>query len=146
MKKKHIIYSLILCILFVYLLWIAFGAMVGGLTHSKRLGKTNYYLVEGITQNVDLRYEFSEYNRFWESIVDGHITDAYWNEQYILITQYYSYENRDSIEGYYIIKMLPPVKKGVPWETAKFSTKEEYEQKKQELSLNEKEMQHTVFR
>jgi hypothetical protein len=38
--------------------------------------------------------------------------------------------------------MLPPVKKGVPWEKTGILSKEEYENKKQELRLNEKEMQH----
>jgi hypothetical protein len=38
--------------------------------------------------------------------------------------------------------MLPPVEKGVPWEKTGLLSKEEYEQKKQELLLNENEMKH----
>jgi hypothetical protein len=146
MKKKYIIYGLVLCILFVYLLWIAFGVMVGGLTRSKRLGKTNYSLLENVTPNVGLYYDFTEDRDIAVCVVEGHITDAYWNEKYILVTQYYNYEKSDSITGYYIVKILPPVEKGVPWKKIKLTTKEEYEQKKQELGINEKEMKHTIFK
>ena len=50
-----------------------------------------------------------------EGVVGGCIKDIYWNEQYILVKTHYG-ANSDSIEGYYIVKLLPPVKKGVPWE------------------------------
>jgi hypothetical protein len=142
MKKRYIIYGLILSVLFVYLLWIAFGIMLGGLTRSKRLGKTNYYLVESVTPNVDLSFQYPDEREGFYNVVEGHIINAYWNEQYILVTQYYNYEKSDSITGYYIIKMLPPVEKGVPWENTKFETKEEYERKKQELGLDEEKMKH----
>ncbi|KAA6302574.1 MAG: hypothetical protein EZS26_001081 [Candidatus Ordinivivax streblomastigis] len=146
MKKKHII---IIIISSVLLCLFIFGALLGGLggfTCSKRLGKTNYYLFKsaGANSMVNLSYEYSDMQDMLVGVVEGHITDAYWNEQYILVTQYYG--RNDSIEGYYIVKMLPPVEKGVPWEKTKFATKEEYEQKKQELSLNEKEMKHIVFK
>ena len=64
-----------------------------------------------------------------EGVVGGCIKDIYWNEQYI-------------IEGYYIVKLLPPVKKGVPWEKIGPLSKEEYGQKKLELHLNEEKMKH----
>ena len=46
------------------------------------------------------------------------------------------------VEGYYIVKLLPPVKKGVPWEKIGPLFKEEYGQKKLELHLNEEKMKH----
>ncbi|KAA6302573.1 MAG: hypothetical protein EZS26_001080 [Candidatus Ordinivivax streblomastigis] len=144
MKKKHII---IIIISSVLLCLFIFGALLGGLggfTRYKRIGKTNYYLVEGVNNVFDLHFKDPKYNSFGEGIIEGRISDIYWNDQYILVTQYAV--NSDSIEGYYIVKMLPPVEKGVPWEETKFATKEEYEQKKQELSLNEKEMKHIVFK
>ncbi|KAA6302575.1 MAG: hypothetical protein EZS26_001082 [Candidatus Ordinivivax streblomastigis] len=144
MKKKHII---IIIISSVLLCLFIFGALLGGLggfTRYKRIGKTNYYLAENIANIVELYHQYPEERRGFYNVLRGRITDAYWNDQYILATQYAV--NSDSIEGYYIVKMLPPVEKGVPWEETKFATKEEYEQKKQELSLNEKEMKHIVFK
>ena len=69
-----------------------------------------------------------------EGVVGGCIKDIYWNEQYILVKTHYG-ANSDSIEGYYIVKLLPPVKKGP-------LSKEEYGQKKLELHLNEEKMKH----
>jgi len=42
--------------------------------------------------------------------------------------------------------MLPPVKKGVPWEKTDLLSKEEYEHKKMELNLNENEMKHIYIK
>ncbi|GHT88472.1 hypothetical protein FACS189474_3790 [Bacteroidia bacterium] len=141
MKKRYIALIIIGTVLFILFI---FGWVLGSFdfTHYKRLGKTNYELMEDVSSFVGLYYTYP--NDLSVGVVEGHITDAYWNEQYILVTQYYG--RNDSIEGYYIVKMLPPVEKGVPWEKTKFATKEEYEQKKQELSLNEKEMKHITFK
>ena len=76
-----------------------------------------------------------------EGVVGGCIKDIYWNEQSILVKTHYG-ANSDSIEGYYIVKLLPPVKKGVPWEKIGPLSKEEYGQKKLELHLNEEKMKH----
>jgi hypothetical protein len=145
MKKKHLVLIIIGTILFILFI---FGGVLGSFdfTRSKRIGKTNYYLFEstGANSMVNLSYEYPDMKDMFVRVVSGRIIDAYWNEQYILVTQYAV--SSDSIEGYYIVKMLLPVKKGVPWKKTKFSTKEEYEQKKQELSLNEKEMKHIIFR
>jgi hypothetical protein len=140
MKKKHIVLTLIgtIClILFIFM------SVLGSFdfTRSKRLGKTDYYLVDGNppgTPYWGLYHKDRE-----EGIVSGRVTDIYWNEQYILATRQHIWN--DSIIGYYIVKMLPPVKKGVPWEKIGPLSKEEYEQKKQELQLNEKEMKHKRF-
>jgi len=138
MKKKHIVLLLIGSVLF--LLFI-FGMLLGSFdfTHSKRLGKTDYYLVENISNVIGLYYKPNNHDGFY-CVLEGRLIDAYCNEQYILVSQYAI--KSDSIEGYYIIKMLPPVKKGVTWEKIGPLSKEEYEQKKQELKLNEKEMKH----
>jgi hypothetical protein len=143
MKKRYIVLIITGIILFIL---FVFGSVLGSFdfTRSKRIGKTNFYLVEGVNNVFDLHYKDAETNSFGEGIIDGRITDIYWNEQYILLTQYAV--RSDSVTGYYIVKMLSHVKKGVPWKTIKLSTKEEYEQKKQELSLNEKEMKHIIFR
>jgi hypothetical protein len=134
MKKKNIILILVL-----------FGILSGScdITRTKRLGKTNYYLVDGVAPfpSWGLYYEDAEINSFTEAIVAGNVIDVYWNEQYILATQYAL--KSDSIKGYYIVKMLPlGMKKGTPCEKTGPLSKEEYEQKKQELQLNEKEMRH----
>jgi hypothetical protein len=134
MKKKYIILLLVLsCILL--------GSC--DFTRSKRLGKTNYYLVDGNppgTSYWGLYYQYPDMSEWFVGVFEGQVTDIFWNDEYIFATLY-DFKN-DSIEGYYIIKMLPPVEKGVPWEKIGILSKEEYEQKKQELLLNEKEMNH----
>ena len=45
-------------------------------------------------------------------------------------------------KGYYIIKTLPLVEKGVPWERMGPLSGDNYEQMKQELHLDEKDMRH----
>lgn len=101
--------------------------------------KTDYYLVDGCPPGT--RYWGLYHRDRLEGIVGGCIKDIYWNEQYILVKIHYG-ANSDSIEGYYIVKMLPPVKKGVPWEKIRPLSKEEYGQKKLELHLNEEKMKH----
>jgi hypothetical protein len=103
------------------------------------LGKTNYYLVDGVAPGWGLYHTYQEDGGFY-GVLENHIPDVYWNDEYILATQYVL--KSDSIKGYYIIKMLPPVETGVPWIKIGPLSKEEYEQKKQELLLNEKEMEH----
>jgi hypothetical protein len=133
--KTRIKKDIIICILlFVVLLLIVDSNM-----RPTRLGKTNYYLMDD-PGPLELYCIDKGSNSFYECVVSGRITDIYWNEQYILTTQCDVWS--DSIAGYYIVKMLPSVEKGVPWEKTKLLSKEEYEQKKQELLLNEKEMKH----
>jgi hypothetical protein len=142
MKKKYIIMILTCSVLFIlFIFGIALGSF--DFTRSKRLGKTNYYLVESVANVVGLYHQYPDERDGFYNVIEGRIIDAYWNEQYILVTQYAV--NSDSIEGYYIVKMLPPVKTGVPWKKMGLLTKEDYEQKKQELLLNEEEMKYKRF-
>jgi hypothetical protein len=107
-----------------------------------RLGKTDYYLMSD-PMSLKLYYKWPD-GYYSEPLFPGRVTDVYWNEQYILVTR--SDVWSDSIEGYYIIKMLPfGTKRGVPCEKTGLLSKEEYEQKKQELGLNEKEMKYKRF-
>ena len=141
MKKKTVLALLcsVLVILFI------FGLVLGSFDFScsKRLGKTNFYLTKSISDVVGLYYEYPEMQEMFICVLSGRITDVYCNKQYILTTEY-AVQN-DSITGYYIVKMLSPVEKGVPWEKIGPLSKGEYEQKKQELNLNEKEMSHMSF-
>ena len=73
-------------------------------------------------------------------MLDACIANVNWNEQYILVTS--CNVQNDSIKGYYIVKMLPSVKEGAPWEKTGPLSADEYKQKKQELHLNEKEMKY----
>lgn len=73
-------------------------------------------------------------------ITEGRITDVYWNAQYILAKQCEFYN--DSIRGYYIVKILPPVKKGVPYKKIGPLSEEEFIRLKEELGLDEREMSH----
>ena len=141
MKKK--IALTLLCSILVVL--FIFGLVLGSFdfTRSKRVGKTNFYLVENSFDVVGLYYQYPDMKESFVGVLNACVSDVYWNEQYILATEY-AVQN-DSITGYYIVKMLPPVKKGVPWEKIGPLSKGEYEQKKQELHLNEKEMKHVSF-
>ncbi len=132
-----IIIGTILFVLFI------FGSVLGSFdfTRSERLGKTNYYLLVSVANVVGLYHQYPDEREGFYNVLGGCITDVYWNEQYILATQ--SAVSNDSVEGYYVVKMLPPIEKGVPWKKYGLLSKEEYEEKKQELNLNEKEMKHT---
>lgn len=136
--KKKVIFKLlggILVALFV------FGLLIGSFdfTRSKKIGKTDYSLVDGCPPGTN--YWGLYHKDRLEGVIGGCVKDIYWNERYILAKTHYG-ANSDSIEGYYIIEMLPPVKKGVPWKKRSFLSADEYEQKKQELHIDEKEMQH----
>lgn len=137
MKKKIILTLLgsILVVLFV------FGLLVGSFdfTRSKKIGKTDYSLVDECPPGT--RYWGLYHKDRLEGVIGGCVRNVYWNERYILVKTHYG-ANSDSIEGYYIIEMLPPVKRGVPWKKTGLLSADEYEQKKQELHLNEKEMKH----
>lgn len=139
---KKVVLTL-LCSALVVLLVL--GWVIGSFdfTRSERVGKTNYYLVESIANVVELGYQYPEMKEAFAHVLDGRLTDVYSSEQYICVTQYAVLN--DSVTGYYIVKMLPPVKKGVPWKVIGPLSKGEYELKKQELHLNEKEMKHTSF-
>lgn len=140
--KKKVVWTL-LCSVLVAL--FVFGWVLGSFdfTRTERVGKTNFYLVESIANVVGLDYQYPDMPEGFIGVVDGRITDVYSNEQYIMVTQY-AVKN-DSITGYYIVDMLPPAKKGVPCMVIGPLTKGEYDLKKQELHLNEKEMKHTSF-
>jgi len=73
-------------------------------------------------------------------VIEGRITDVYWNDKYILATRCEVFS--DSIVGYYIIEILPPVKKGVPRKVTGPYIKEEREKEMQKLLLDEKKMNH----
>lgn len=142
MKKKYIVLTLLGSALLVL---FTFGFVLGSFDFScsKRLGKTNYYIVENeasISKVFGLYYQYPDMKESFVGVLDACIREVYWNEQYILVTS--CNPQNDSVEGYYIVKMLPPVKKGVPWEKFGPLSKEEYEYKKRELNLNEKDMKH----
>ena len=115
MKKKIISTLLggILVALFV------FGLVIGSFhfTRSKKIGKTDYSLVDGCPPGT--HYWGLYHKDRPEGVIGGCIKYIYWNERYILAKTHYG-ANSDSIEGYYIIEMLPPVKKGVPWKKNEF--------------------------
>lgn len=141
MGKKRTI-TILICGVIICI--FIFGILLGlfDFTQSKRLGNTNYYLLKN--PSVGLHYIYPKEKDMSIGVLEGRITDVYWNEEYILATQH-SIKN-DSIINYFIIKMFQFEKKDIPWEKIKLSTKEEYEKKKQELSLNEKKMKHIIFK
>ncbi len=139
---KKVILTLLCSVLVVL---FVFGWLIGSFdfTRSERVETSNFYLTENEANIVGLWYEYPEMQELFVPVLDGRLTDVYSNELYICVTQY-ALQN-DSVTGYYIVKMLPPVKKGVPWKIIGPLSKGEYELKKQELHLNEKEMKHTSF-
>ncbi len=144
MKRKHIILVLISSVLLaLFMLGVVIGSF--DFTRSKRLGKTNYYLVENVNvANIwGLCYVYPEMKESFIGILNAYTPEVYWNEEYILAPSCNTLN--DSIEEYYIVKMLPPLKEGelgVPWEKIGPLSKEEYEHQKQILHLIEREMKH----
>ena len=141
MKKKIVLTFLggILIVLFI------FGLLLGSFDFipSKRLGKTDYYILKhdvSPTIVFGLYYQYPESKESFVGVLDARIANVHWNEQYILVTS--CNVQNDSIKGYYIVKMLPSVKEGAPWEKTGPLSADEYKQKKQELHLNEKEMKY----
>lgn len=140
MKKKYIAAIVLFCALCILLLFVS---LLGSFkfTRPTRLGKTNYYLIENAAPAFGLYHQYPDTRGSFFGVLEGRITDVYWNDEYILATQYDIQSN--NLEGYYVIRMLYSVKKGVPWKKTGPFSKEEYEQQKRDLGLNEKEMKHT---
>ena len=138
MKKKHIIIVLC-CALFILLI---FGIVLGSFdfTTSKKLGKTNFYLVENATNIFGLYYQYQDTKDMYAGVLNICVKDVYWDEQYILVSSCHT--QSDEIQEYYIVKMLPTVEKGVPWKKLGPLSEEEYEYKKEALNLREKDMRH----
>ena len=76
-------------------------------------------------------------------LMEGFITDVYWNKKYIIAKQ--CNVHCDSILGYYVIELLPPVEKGVPWKKSGPLSEKEYEKTKQNLFLNEFEHINIIY-
>lgn len=91
-------------------------------------------------QTTTVYYDYPDGSGSRIGVVGGGVTDVYWNENYILAKRWGPYA--DTLIGYYVVKILPPVKKGVPWKTTGPLSAEEYEKNKKELGLNEKDMRH----
>ena len=104
------------------------GAPVNLVYHATQLGADGY-AISAIGKD-----------ELGEEILKARITDVYWNKQYILAKQCEFYN--DSVRGYYIVKILPPVKKGVPYKKMGPLSEEEYIRLKKELGLDEKKMKH----
>jgi len=118
------------------LLFVSSVIIIDSSMRPTRLGSTYYYLA---SEPTGLYYEYPDYGMI--GVLNGRITDVYWNEEYILATQCGVWN--DSIEGYYLVKMLElGAKRGVPCEIIGSLSREEYEQNKSELSINEQKMRH----
>lgn len=107
-------------------------------SYEKRLGESDYYLGWGIGKEyTDLAFGDEDVH---EGIISARVTDVYWDDKYILVTQCKLYN--DSITGYYIVKQVRyGGEKAYPNIFGPFS-KEEYEKQKQELHLDERNMEH----
>ena len=109
--------------------------------YSKKLKGTDFEVGwVNMPELTSLYYKFPNSKNLSVGIVENRITDVYGNEQYILAKQCKMYN--DSIKGYYIVKILPPVKKGVPYKKIGPLSEEEYIMKKKELGLDEQKMKH----
>lgn len=78
-------------------------------------------------------------------ITEPRITDVYWNKKYILATKCEAYS--DTVNGYYIIEMLDDSTNVMPWILSGPMSEEEYEIKKNQLNISEKNMNYdNVFK
>ncbi|WP_405373329.1 hypothetical protein [Pseudobutyrivibrio sp.] len=78
-------------------------------------------------------------------ITEPRITDVYWNKKYIFATKCEAYS--DTVNGYYIIEMLDDSTNVMPWILSGPMSEEEYEIKKNQLNISEKNMNYdNVFK
>lgn len=140
-KKIRIIFVGGIIILFIIMIPIV--PFCGDITQYKRIGETNYYLVESLGNEPysDLHYRY-ENKHFGESVkYKGFAKDLYWNDTYLIIKC--TGKRSTEINNYCIIKQQSSSQKNVPWEVYEYQTEKEFESAKKKLGLNEEEMEYT---
>lgn len=115
---------------------------LGDITQYKRIGDTDYFLVDSDNDTYDIRYYISEKDGFSESVEhSGFIKDIYWNKKYIIIKC--ADKDFQNIISYCIINQHSRNNPSVPWEVYEYITEKEFENAKHSLRINEKEMNYT---
>lgn len=111
-------------------------------SYNKRLGDIDFSVGwVNLPYTTGLHYDSEKNGEFNYGVLEGRITDVYWNDQYILAKQCEAFN--DTVKAYFIIKILPDtVKSGLPYKKIGPLTENEYTHKKQELNLNEKNMKY----
>lgn len=121
-----------------FVLLLLVSACIGDITQYKKLGDTEYYLVEGIDGGyVDLYYRNDG-----ESVkFRGFAKDIFWNEEYIIV----KCTNRESnkIINYCIIEQYGRNNTYAPWKVYEYATKKEFDAAKKEFGLDEGKMNYT---
>ncbi|MBO5427015.1 MAG: hypothetical protein J5996_01135 [Prevotella sp.] len=116
-----------------------FYMVVGCDGYHTRFGDTDFYLGWvnlPITTCID--YEISDDS--YVGVTGNPITDCYWNDDYIIATKY-SFA-KDSIEGYYIIKLCEyPDLKSV-FRNVSFTNSSTFDEIMDSLHLDKDEMRH----
>ena len=136
-KQESHIYALLVLFFLLY-------SCISDITQYKRIGDTEYYLVEsfGNESYADLRYRKDADDFFSESIkYRGFAKDVYWNSEYIIIKC--TEKNSREITNYCIIKQYSKNNSHVPWEVHEYATEMEFEDAKQLFNLDEEKMNHT---
>lgn len=108
MKKKRIFYIYAICVIIAGC-FLFIGIFSGDITQYKRIGTTNYYLVESMTESADggllSNLYFKDEIGFGESIkIKGYPKHIFWNENYIIVKCSDVYKNH--IINYCIIKQV----------------------------------------
>jgi len=135
-RKWHYFASIVLMLLVV-------SSCFGDITQYKRIGETDYYLVEtedGIY--TDIYYYIDEESGFGESVkYKGFVKEIYWNDKYLIV----KCTNRESqkIINYCIIEQYGRNDKYIPWKVHEYATKQEFEKAKIKFGLDEKKMNYT---
>ena len=130
--------------LFMMLVFLLSSCFFGDLTRYKRVGDTEYYLVEavGAEPHVRLHYNIKDEKWFGEGVIHkGFAKDIYWNEDYIIV----KCTDRESQEiiSYCIIEQYGRASKYHPWVSHEFATEQEYETAKKEFGIDETRMNYT---
>lgn len=137
--KVYLRNLLIFLLMLIFLYILIFYAFLKD-SYFVRLGDTDYEV--GWVNSPDQTSVFytPAPDKGGESLVEGRVTDIYWNDKYILVKKCQHYN--DSVDGYFIIKILPKNNKWPQYKKTGPYTEKEYTQMKLKLHLEEKQMKY----
>ena len=140
MRGKKIFVAIVLLLLLIPTLLLC-GFFFGDITQYKRIGNTDYSLVEGMAAEGKPLAEImhNEEGGFIGLSYEGFAKDIYWNDDYLIVKC--SDRNSETIINYCIIEQKS--NRRVPWRINEYKSKVDFEKAKQKLGLDESKMNYT---
>ena len=139
------IFKIIVCAEIVVFVFILGGITFGDNFPYKRIGNTNFYLIESYAISKDghpLACLYYKYDNAYEGVrMSGFPLYIMWNEDYIITKNYDGKKNK--IISYNIIESLQTDKSYMPVKVYEFSTKSAYHIALRNLGIDEKKINCT---